>query len=335
MKVTVFSTKPFEIPFLKQFNQNGYILNFVREALTVQTAALASGSQAVALLTSDDASAPVLEELHRVGVWGVALRSAGYDHIDLKKAVALGMRVAHVPCYSPIAIAEHAVALMMCLNRRLLQAHDRVHRNDFHLDGLVGFNMADKTVGIIGTGKIGSAVARILHGFGCRLLGYDLVQDRSLTETLALQYTDLSTLISQADIITLHCPLTVHTRHLLAKEQIDRMKRGAMIINTARGAVLNTADAIAGLKSGQIGFLGLDVYEHEKALFFADHSEDILQDDLFARLLTFPNVLITGHQAFLTDTALANIAKTTMQTLTCWGKSLPSENELHLEATLD
>jgi len=332
MKVTVFNTKSFEVPFLQQFNRNGHELQFVEEALTVHTAALAKGSAAVALLTGDDASAPVLDILHKAGVRGVALRSAGYDHIDLPKAVALGMRVAHVPSYSPCAIAEHAVALMLCLNRRLLQAHDRVHRNDFQLSGLVGFNMENKTVGIIGTGNIGRAVAKILHGFGCRLLGYDLVQDSILIETLELQYTDLSTLLSQADIITLHCPLNEHTRHLIAGAQIETMKTGVMIINTARGAVLKTEDAIAGLKSGKIGYLGLDVYEHEKGLFFADHSDEVLQDDVFARLLAFPNVLITAHQAFLTDTALSNIAEATIHNLTCWDKRLPCENELHLAA---
>ncbi len=328
MYVTVFSTKPFETPFLKQFNQNGYTLNFVEEPLSSQTAVLAKGSQAVVLFTNDDASAPVLQQLKALGVKGVALRSAGYDHVDLSAAAALGLRVAHVPAYSPYAVAEHAVALMLCLNRRLLLAHDRICHNDFHLSGLMGFDMHGKTVGIIGTGKIGTAVAHILHGFGCRLLGYDIAPDQGLEKQLQLMYTTLDTLLASADIITLHCPLNEQTRQLIAKDAIGKMKTGVMLINTSRGALLNTADAIVGVKSGKIGYLGLDVYEHEKALFFSDRSEEILQDDLFARLLTLPNVLVTGHQAFLTQTAVANIAEATLHNLACWNSGKSSENEL-------
>lgn len=329
MQVTIFSTKPFEVPFLKQYNQYSYELNFVEETLSITTASLAKNSQAVVIFTNDDASAPVLEKLHQLGISAIALRSAGYDHVDLHKASELGIWVANVPQYSPHAVAEHAVAMMLCLNRKLIQANARIQRHDFHLDGLMGFNMNGKTVGIIGTGKIGGTVARILDGFGCRLLGYDLVIDNNLVEIVGLEYTDLSTLIKESDIITLHCPLNSQTRYLINKTQIENMKQGAMLINTARGAIINTKDAIEALKSGKLGSLGLDVYENEKELFFKDRSEEVLQDDIFARLFTFPNVLITGHQAFLTETAVAQIAETTMQNLFSWENKVPCLNELH------
>jgi D-lactate dehydrogenase len=289
---------------------------------------MASGAGAVALFSNDDASAPVLRKLKEVGVQGLTLRSAGYDHVDLEEAKRLRLRVANVPAYSPYAIAEHAVALIMALNRRLLLADRKVREYDFRLDELIGFDLHGKTAGIIGTGQIGGIVAKILHGFGCRLLAYDINPNLDLTRQYGLQYLDLDSLCRQADIITLHCPLNRHTQYLLGREQFNRMKPGVMIVNTARGGVLHTQEAIEALKTGQIGYLGLDVYEKEKGLFFFDHSQEVLQDDLFARLLAFKNVLITGHQAFLTDTALSNIADTTLYNLDCWGREEVTENEL-------
>lgn len=328
MNVTVFSSKPFEERFLLSANQDRHALHFVEEALREDTVELAEGEGAVALFSNDDASAPVLRKLKEAGVQYITLRSAGYDHVDLEEAKRLRLRVANVPAYSPYAIAEHAVAMMMALNRRLLLADRNVREYDFQLDELIGFNMHGKAVGIIGTGQIGGIVAKILHGFGCRLLAYDINPNQDLTLRYGVEYLELDSVCRQADIITLHCPLNRHTRYLLGREQFQIMKPGVMIINTARGGVLHTQEAIEALKKGQIGYLGLDVYEKEKGLFFFDRSSHILQDDMFARLLTFKNVLITGHQAFLTETALSNIADTTLYNLDCWGGGEVTENEL-------
>jgi D-lactate dehydrogenase len=328
MKVTVFSAKPFEIRYLRKANQGRHDLHFVKEALTQDTLAHARGCQAIAIFSNDNASGPVLQGLKELGIRYVALRSAGYDHVDLEQARSLHLRVANVPAYSPFSIAEHAVAMMMALNRRLLLADRKVRDYDFRLDDLIGFDMHGKTVGIIGTGRTGRVVAKILHGFGCRLLGYDINPDLDLTRLYGLEYKGLEDLFPECDILTLHCPLNRHTRYLLGREQFSQMKPGVMIINTSRGGILHTADAIEALKSGQIGYLGLDVYEKEKGFYFNDHSRHVMKDDMFARLLAFKNVLVTGHQAFLTDTALTNIADTTLYNLDCWGQEEVTENEL-------
>ena len=328
MRATVYSAKPYETARLQRFNQGRHELVLQEEGLQPHTASLAAGSEAVILFTSDNASAPVLEQLASLGVKYLALRSAGYDHIDLEAAQKLGLRVAYVPDYSPHAIAEHAVALMLALNRRLLPADRRVREQDFRLDPLIGFDMHGKTVGLIGLGTIGKTTARILRGFGCTLLGYDVKPDEAFAAEQPLTYVPLEELLQQSDIVTLHCPLNEHTRYLIDKPQLAQMKPGAMLINTARGAILNTVAAIEALKSGHLGYLGLDVYEHEKGLFFYDHSQEILQDDLFARLLTLPNVLITGHQAFLTETALQNIAEAVLGHLDSWAKGEATRNEL-------
>jgi D-lactate dehydrogenase len=303
-------------------------LKFIDPPLSMDTVQLASGCRAACIFVNDDASAPVLNALKQIGLEYMALRSSGFNHIDLKAARALGIRVARVPEYSPYAIAEHSLALMLTLNRKLIRAHHRIMDMNFSLDGLVGFDMNGKTVGIIGTGKIGRVAAKILRGFGCRVLAYDVIQNQELIEETGVIYTDLETLYKQSDIITLHLPLTEKTKYMINSSTIQLMKPGVMLINTSRGLLINTKDVIEALKTSHIGSLGLDVYEEEEGLFFEDHSEDILQDDTIARLLSFRNVLITSHQAFLTDTALHNIADITVQNLDGFENKEPGKNEI-------
>ena len=278
------------------------------------------------MFVNDKASAPVLRQLKDAGVRYLALRSAGFNHVDLPEAKRLGIRVARVPEYSPAAIAEHTVALMLAMNRKIIRAHNRVRDLNFSLEGLTGFDMSGKTVGVIGTGKIGRVVIRILHGFNCKILAYDPYQHDEVKTRYGVQYSDLPTLFSQSHIITLHLPLTPESKYVINKENIRTMKDGVMLVNTSRGGLVNTRDVIDGLKSGRIGFFGMDVYEEEEGLFFEDHSEQILQDDVIARLMTFPNVLITSHQAFLTHEALHEIALTTKHNIDCWSQGRETEN---------
>ncbi|MGY3089788.1 D-lactate dehydrogenase [Hymenobacter sp. UYAg731] len=328
MKTTVFSTKPFERPYLTKAVGTAHELRFIEENLGMETAALAHGTDAVAIFSTDDASAAVLEALHAQGVRFLTIRATGHEQVDLTRAQQLGLRVANVPEYSPHAIAEHAVALMLALNRRLRQADQQLRAHDFRLDELIGFDMHRKTVGIVGLGHIGGVVADILHGFGCRLLGYDPVPNPALTTQFGLTYTTLDDLCAQADIITLHAPMVPHAPYLIDAVRLARMKPGVMLINTSRGAELDTAAAIAALETGQLGYLGLDVYEGEKKLFFVDHRQNPPTDALFARLLTLPNVLVTAHQAFLTQEALEHIAATTRSNLDGWAAGQPVATEL-------
>ena len=328
MIATVFSAKPFERDYLNQAAGAAHELRFVDENLSLETAGLAQGSAAVAIFSTDDASAPVLEALHTHGVRCLAVRATGHEQVDLDAAHALGWRVANVPEYSPHAIAEHAVALMLALNRRLHLADAQLRANDFRLDALIGFDMHQKTVGIVGLGHIGGVVAGILHGFGCRLLGHDPAPNPELTEKYGLTYVSLDELCAQADILTLHAPMTPGAPYLIDKQRLARMKKGAMLINTSRGAELDTAAALAALDAGQLGYLGLDVYEGEKALFFRDHRHNPPADPLFARLLAHPNALVTGHQAFLTREALQHIAATTADTLSRWERGEAAASEL-------
>jgi len=329
MQVLFYSTHKFEKEYLKEFICDQKLL-LLETRLTLETARLAQGSQAVSIFVNDDASAPVLQKLSEAGVKYVALRSAGFNHVDLSEAAALGMRVGRVPEYSPAAIAEHTVALMLALNRKLVRASNRVRDLNFSLDGLTGFDMAGKTVGVIGTGKIGSVVVRILNGFDCKILAFDPHQNEELKVRYNVNYTDCMRLCEQSDIITLHLPLTKQSRYIISKACIDSMKPGAMLINTSRGGLVNTKEVIDALKTGKIGYFGMDVYEEEEGLFFEDHSDDILQDDVIARLMTFQNVIITSHQAFLTREALVKIAETTRYNLECWEKGVASENELRI-----
>ena len=327
MQVAVFSSHKFEKNYLEKFCGN-HGLRFLEARLTAETASLAQGAQAVSIFVNDDGSAPVLQKLKELGIRYLALRSAGFNHVDLKEANRLGMRIARVPEYSPAAIAEHTVALMLVLNRKLIKAHSRIRDLNFSLDGLVGFDMSGKTVGILGTGKIGTVVARILHGFNCKLLAFDPYQNEDLKTKYNVLYTDYLTVFRESDIITLHLPLTNESKYIINKETINAMKPGVMLINTSRGGLVDTKEVIKALKKGKIGSFGIDVYEEEGGLFFEDHSDQILQDDVIARLMTFQNVLITSHQAFLTNEALVKIAETTGYNLDCWDKGGAPENEI-------
>lgn len=300
----------------------GLTLNFQAARLTEATAMLAAGHEIVCAFINDDLSAPVLEHLAAGGTRLIALRSAGYNHIDLKAAKRLGLSVVRVPAYSPHAVAEHAVALILALNRRLHRAYNRTREGDFSLHGLTGFDLYGKTVGVIGTGQIGLAFARIMAGFGCQLLAYDPFPNPQMQD-LGARYLPLPDLLAQARIVSLHCPLTEQTRHLINQRSLALMQRGSMLINTGRGALVDTPALSDALKSGQLGYLGLDVYEEEAQLFFEDRSDQPLQDDVLARLLTYPNVIITAHQAFLTHEALAAIAQTTLENIARWAVGNP------------
>jgi D-lactate dehydrogenase len=328
MKTLIYSHKPFEKPYLQAANTKGYEVAVTTVPLTLDTSIKAKGFDAVSVFTADDVSSPVLEELHRNGVRYIAIRAAGYDNVDLAKAATLGMKVANVPAYSPYAIAEHALALVLALNRKLVTADRQVHRHDFRVDNLVGFDLHGKTVGIIGTGKIGSILVKMLHGFGCRLLGHDIIEIPELTEQYNLEYVTLDQLCRQADVISLHTGLTPATHYLINKELLAIMKKGVMLINTGRGGCVNTQDVIEYLENGHIGYYGADVYEREKGVFFLDWSGREMKDSMLQTLLQLPNVLITPHQAFATAEALTNIAATTFYNIDCWALGRLSVNEL-------
>ncbi len=331
MKIAVFSTKTYDEEFLKAANRksrNEFV--FFEARLTEQTVALAAGYPAVCVFVNDQLTAPVLEVLYAGGTRLVALRCAGFNNVDLITANRLGMKVVRVPAYSPYAVAEHAVGLMLALNRKIHRAFTHVREGNFSLEGLLGFDMHGRTAGIVGTGKIGAVVAHILHGFGCRLLAHDVHRSADI-EKLGASYVGLRTLFAESDLITLHCPLTPDTRHLIDADAVRAMKPGVMLINSSRGELVDTKAVIAGLKSGKIGTLGLDVYEEEADLFFEDLSARIIQDDVFSRLLTFPNVIITGHQAFFTREALTNIAETTLKNISDIEHKRPCPNEVTLE----
>ncbi len=332
MKTVCFSTKLFERNAFQSANLlYKHELTFIESYLNYNTATLANGFPAICAFVTDELNANVLTILAKQGTKLIALRSAGFNHVDLTAAKKLGLTVVRVPAYSPYAIAEHTIGLILALNRNIHKSYARVREGNFALDGLLGFDIHGKKVGIIGTGKIGAVVAHIIKGFGCNLLGYDVSPNPVCIE-LGMKYVNLPELFSESDIITLHCPLTPETHHLINAKTLEKMKDGVMIINTSRGATIDTKAAISGLKSGKIGYLGLDVYEEETDLFFQDLSSHIIQDDIFMRLLTFPNVLITGHQAFLTKEALENIAKTTLANITdCeFGRTFPNEVKAEL-----
>ena len=300
----------------------GLELHFQPARLTGDTVALAAGFEVVCAFINDELNAEVLRQLAAGGTRLIALRSAGYNHVDLAAAERLGLAVARVPAYSPHAVAEHAVALILALNRRLHRAYNRTRDGDFTLHGLTGFDLHGKTVGVIGTGQIGAAFARIMAGFGCQLLAYDPYPNPDLL-ALGARYLELPELLRQSRIVSLHCPLTEHTRHLINARSLAELQPGAMLINTGRGALVDTPALIEALKRGQLGYLGLDVYEEEAQLFFEDRSDLPLQDDVLARLLTFPNVIVTAHQAFLTREALAAIAQTTLDNISRWAAGNP------------
>lgn len=332
MKCLLYSVKPFELPYLNKANQYGHSTEYYSKPLNAESALLAKGYDCVSIFTGDDASAPVLEILASLGIRYLATRAAGYDNIDIKAASRLGIRVANVPAYSPYAIAEQAVGMMLALNRKLIRANSQVKEHDFRVDELIGFDMHNKTVGIIGTGRIGQVCARILHGFGCRLLAYDIEPQHDLEEQFNLRYASLSTVLGKSDIITLHLPLNDKTRHLINAESVHQMVPGVMIINTSRGPVVDTEAILQGLRSGQIGYFGMDVYEKEKGVFFYDHRGQSLNDPLLDELLALPNVLVTPHQAFATDEAIKNICDTTFESIQAWSDGKPSGFELTSQA---
>ncbi|SFW42891.1 D-lactate dehydrogenase [Pseudomonas sp. NFACC19-2] len=324
MRICLFSSKTYDREsFLAANGSPDWQLQFHEARLTHDSVALAKGSEVVCAFINDDLSAPVLEQLAAGGTRLIALRSAGYNHVDLIAAQRLGLPVVRVPAYSPHAVAEHAVALVLALNRRIHRAFNRTREGDFSLHGLTGFDLHGKTVGVVGGGKIGQVFARIMHGFGCQVLIYDPFPLTGLDD-LGARQAPLEEVIASSDILSLHCPLTDDSYHLIDAARLAQMKRGAMLINTSRGALVEAPALIKALKSGQLGYLGLDVYEEESELFFEDHSDLPLQDDTLARLLSFPNVIVTAHQAFLTHEALDAIARTTLDNIAAWLAGRPS-----------
>ena len=316
MKIAVYSSKPYEKSFLDAANAGPrHELVYLDATCSATTADLARGCPAVSIFVGDDASAPVLKALHAGGTRLLALRSAGFNHMDVAEADRLGLTVLRVPAYSPHAVAEHAVGLMLTLNRKFHRAFNRVREQNFALDGLMGFDMHGRTAGVVGTGKIGEVVCKILTGFGCHVLASDPVKNPAC-EAMGVRYVSLPDLYAQSDIITLHCPLNPATKHLVNATALAAMKPGVMLINTSRGGVIDTRALIAALKKGHVGSVGLDVYEEEGDLFFKDLSERVIYDDVFVRLMSFPSVLITAHQGFFTHEACTAIAQTTINNVT-------------------
>ena len=320
MKIAVFSAKRYDREFLDAANTDGHVLRYFQPHLDAETASLAAGFDAVCAFVNDTLSAEVLEALAASGVKLIALRCAGFNNVDLAAAARLGIGVVRVPAYSPHAVAEHAVALLLSLNRKIHRAYNRIREGNFSLDGLLGFDLHGRTVGVIGTGRIGAVFAHIMAGFGCEVLAYDPFPDAAKLPAKA-RLVSLDEIYAQSDIISLHCPLSPQNKHMIGVASIAKMKAGVMLINTSRGALLDTRAVIVALKSGKVGALGLDVYEEEGDLFFEDLSCEIIPDDVFTRLLTFPNVLITGHQAFFTREALGNIAATTLANITTYERT--------------
>ncbi len=328
MKVAIYSTKNYDRKYFELVNvKYGFQLEFFDFQLNERTAKMAEHCDVVCIFVNDDGSRKVLEKLAALGVKMVALRCAGFNNVDLKAAKELGLQVVRVPAYSPEAVAEHTVGLMMTLNRRIHRAYQRTREANFSLEGLIGFNMHGRTVGVIGTGKIGVAVMRILKGFGMRILAYDPFKN-SVAEELGAQYVELDELYAKSHVITLHCPATPENYHLLNRDAFAQMKDGVMIINTSRGTLIDTQAAIDALKQRKIGALGMDVYENERDLFFEDKSNEVIQDDVFRRLSACHNVLLTGHQAFLTEEALMSISDVTLTNIYSLKTGKPCENQV-------
>jgi D-lactate dehydrogenase len=309
MKIAFFSTKSYDREFFNHYISTHEIVYF-EASLNLETTNLASGCNAVCVFVNDKLTKEVITALNKLGIQLIALRCAGFNNVDLEAAKANNIKVVRVPAYSPHAVAEHAAALMLTLNRKTHKAYNRVREGNFSLERLTGFDLFEKTVGVIGTGKIGEAFCKIMLGFGCKVLAFDLIENKELAAK-GVEYLPLIDVLQQSDIVSLHCPLNEQTKHIINRQTIGMMKDEAMLINTSRGGLIDTPAVIDGLKTGKIGYLGLDVYEQEEKLFFNDLSENVIQDDVMMRLLSFPNVLITAHQGFFTEEALTQIAQTT------------------------
>lgn len=327
-KIAVFDSKVYDEENFNKINENfGFEFVFLKEHLNSKNAILAEGCEAVCIFVNAVADKDAIRKLHNLGIKVIALRCAGYNNVDISEATKLGIKVVRVPSYSPHAIAEHTLALILCLNRKIHRAYIRVKENNFALNGLMGFDMVGKTVGLIGTGKIGLVMAGLLKGLGMNILAYDLYPNQKEAERIGFKYAELDEIYNNSDIITLHCPLTPETQYIICEESINKMKDGVMIINTGRGQLINTKDLIEGLISRKVGYAGLDVYEEESSYFYEDFSDKIIEDSVLARLLSFNNVIMTSHQAFFTKEAMSNIANTTLENIRSFfnGESLVNE----------
>lgn len=330
MKIAFFSTKSYDIEYFEKFNTNfQHELHFFETRLNEKTVNLIDNQAVVCVFVNDDLNEQTIIELSKKGVKLIALRCAGFNNVDLKAAKEYGIKVVRVPAYSPYAVAEHTVALILTLNRKTHKAYNRVRDSNFSLEKLIGFDLHGKTIGVIGTGKIGAIFCKIMQGFGCHVIAFDPYPNADLIAK-NVEYKSLDDLLSASDIISLHCPLTTQTHHIINEEALQKMKKGVMLVNTSRGALVDTKAVIAALKSKHLGNLAIDVYEQEEALFFQDLSGEILEDEDISRLLTFPNVLITAHQSFFTNEALSQIATTTLQNITDFEASKTLVNELKI-----
>ena len=328
MKIAFFSTKSYDRESFDRFlAKSGHEITYFDSKLDKHTVHLAEGHEAVCSFVNDQIDAGILKKLDQHGIKLIALRCAGYNQVDLNAAEELGIKIVRVPAYSPEAVAEHAFALILTLSRKTHKAYNRVRENNFSLEGLTGINIHSKTVGVIGTGAIGKAFCRIAKGFGCEILAFDIFENEEM-KALGVKYLPLQEVLAKSQIISLHCPLTPETKHLINADTIEYMQKGVALINTSRGALIETKSVIKALKKGKIGFLGIDVYEEEEHIFFKNLSEEIIQDEQIARLMTFPNVLITGHQAFLTKEALEQIASITLSNISAFEKGKTLVNQI-------
>jgi D-lactate dehydrogenase len=330
MKVTFFSTQPYDKKSFEEHNKGfGFEIKYLEVQLNEQTASLAQGANAVCTFVNDRINESIIKQLNAFGVKILALRCAGFNNVDLKAAKENNLTIVRVPAYSPHAVAEHAVAMIMTLNRKIHKAYNRIREQNFALNGLLGFDLYGKTVGVIGTGNIGEVFCKIMLGFGCRVVAFDVKKNEALTKA-GVEYLSINELLPLCDIVSLHCPLNDHTKYLVNDQTIQLMKEHVMLINTSRGGLIDTRTVVNGLKSGKIGSLGIDVYEQEENLFFRDLSDAIIEDDVISRLSSFPNVLITAHQGFFTHEALTQIAETTLSNLKRFEENKPAENEVKI-----
>mgnify|MGYP006285551861 FL=1 len=330
-KVAVYSTKPYDKQFLEEAARNRNVeFHYFEDSISEEIADFVKGFEAVCVFVNDKVTESVIERLAADNVKLIALRCAGFNNVDLEAAAKHNIKIVRVPAYSPYAVAEHTLAMIMGLNRRTHRAFNRVRESNFSLNGLMGFDLHGKTVGVIGTGKIGRIFSKIMIGLGCKVIAYDPYPNEEAKKD-GVEYSSLEELFSRSDIISLQCPLTPETHHLINEDSIKLMKKGVMLINTSRGGLIDTQALIEGLKSGRIGYLGMDVYEQEENIFFKDLSDEIIQDDLIMRLITFPNVLITAHQAFFTENAMTNIAETTVNNIVQFQEGKPMDNEINAE----